>query len=134
MKFSKKSVYGLRAIVSLKEGENGKNVSLAQIAKKQGISKKYLEQLFSKLKKAGLVISEKGVNGGYKLSRSPEKITAFEIIKALDENMSPTNCLNDKGEIACFGKKKCGAVFVLAKVQNAVNEVLKKTTLKEIAK
>ncbi|MGM0508623.1 MAG: RrF2 family transcriptional regulator [Fusobacteriota bacterium] len=85
MKFSTKSRYGLRALfyISFKNDR----VSLKEISKEEKISKKYLEQIFSSLKKSGLVISKKGVNGGYSLSKDPKEITLKEILESLEGSL-----------------------------------------------
>ncbi len=91
MKFSTRAEYGLRAVVCLdKTGE--KPVSLAFIAKKEGLSLAYLERLFAKLKKAKLVRADIGVKGGYYLNRPAEDITVLELIEALEGSVAPFDC------------------------------------------
>jgi Rrf2 family protein len=97
MKFSTKAEYGLRAIVCLdKTGE--KPVSLALIAKQEGLSLAYLERLFAQLKKAKLVRADIGVKGGYYLNRPTTDITVLAVIEALEGSVAPFDCV---------GKGKC---------------------------
>ncbi len=132
MKFSTKTTYGLRAMINLAKEDSLKSVSLSKIAKEEGISLKYLEKLFSHLKKAKLVQSEVGAGGGYYLNRSPSKITVFDIVKALEGEIAPFHCLSVNGEIKCSVKCRCGATIVLVKVQQAINKTLKDIKLKDL--
>lgn len=132
MKFSTRTTYGLRAMIRLAEGYGKDSVSLASIAKREKISPKYLERIFASLKKEGLIISEKGSAGGYSLAQAPKKINVFEIVKALEGNMTPFHCLDESGKIFCSSKCKCGATTVLVKVQQAINSTLKNINLDEL--
>ncbi|MCD4761420.1 Rrf2 family transcriptional regulator, partial [bacterium] len=87
MKFSTKTTYGLRAMIFLarqSKKEKGKSTPISLIAEKEKISNKYLERLFSKLKKDKLIISEKVAGGGYISSRPANTITVYDIIKTLE--------------------------------------------------
>lgn len=117
-------------ILAQKYGQE--SISLATIARDEKISLKYLERLFAKLKKEKLITSEKGSAGGYSLSRAPKDINVFEIVKALEGEMSPFHCLDESGKIFCSAKCKCGATSVLVKVQQAVNTTLKGIRLSEL--
>lgn len=132
MKFSTKTTYGLRAMIKLAKNRSEDSVSLTTIAKDEKISAKYLERLFSKLKKDGLVSAEKGAAGGYRLSREASQITVFDIIKSLEGKMTPFHCLDEDGKIYCAVKCDCGVVAVLGKVQTAVNETLKNIKLSDL--
>lgn len=125
MKFSTKTTYGLRAMIMLAGNYKKKLVSLPLIAECEGISVKYLERIFSELKKNGLVESEKGVKGGYSLAKKPSLISVFDIVKAMEGKMTPFHCLDEDGKIYCSSKCNCGATSVLIKVQNAINSNLK---------
>jgi Rrf2 family transcriptional regulator, cysteine metabolism repressor len=132
MKFSTRTTYGLRAIINLAKNYNQDSISLSSIANNEAISPKYLERLFSQLKKAKLIISEKGSLGGYKLSKSPETITILDIVSVLEGDISLFHCLGDGQEIKCSQKCNCGATPVLVKVQNAVNSTLKSIKLSDL--
>ena len=132
MKFSTRTTYGLRAMVSLTRSYGQGSVALSTIARNEKISRGYLERLFASLKKEGLVTAEIGAAGGYRLAKDPGSIKIFNIVKALEGKMSPFHCLDDSGKIYCADKCKCGATLVLSKVQLAVNQTLQSMTLKDL--
>lgn len=85
MRISSKGRYGLAAMISIAQlGQTGEFVTVISISEKLGISKIYLEQVFSLLKRSRLVTSVKGAQGGYHLSKTPDKITAFDILQAVE--------------------------------------------------
>src|SRR6476619_3250595 len=90
MKLSTKGRYAVMAMVDIGQQSGGRPVSLAEIAARQDISQEYLEQLFLKLRKAGLVESVRGPGGGYRLSREADDIYIYDIIAAVDEPMKMT--------------------------------------------
>ncbi len=132
MKFSTRTTYGLRAMIHLARNWDRGSISLSKIANIENISQKYLERLFAKLKKAGLVKATKGAGGGYKLTKKPSQINIYDIVKTLEGKMSPFYCLTEDGKIYCSSKEKCGATHVLIKVQQAVNLTLKSIKLKDL--
>jgi len=110
---------------------SGDSLSLAKIAEEEKISLGYLERLFSKLKKAGLVTSERGVNGGYTLSRKPEDISILDIVKTLEGSISYFRCVDETGAVSC-DNGSCGALKVLSRLQKAVNDTLVNFKLSEL--
>lgn len=84
MKLSKKSRYGLAALIDLSVNSKNGHVVLSSIAERNGISAQYLEQVFASLRRAGIVKSIKGAQGGYLLAKEPEKITVASVVEALD--------------------------------------------------
>lgn len=110
-----------------------KPYSLAKIAKTEKISQAYLERLFSQLKKADLVVSSKGMRGGYQLAKNPSKTSIFEVIEALEGSISVFRCLDGKGKVFC-GMKSCPSVKVYQKVQKSITDCLKSMTLKDLVK
>ena len=94
MKLTTKGRYAVTAMIDLSLNDNEGPVSLLEISERQSISLSYLEQLFSKLRKEGLVNSMRGPGGGYSLSREPNKIAISSIILAVDENLDVTSCGN----------------------------------------
>ena len=92
MKLSTKGRYAVMAMVDLGEQVAGKPISLSEIAVRQEISLSYLEQLFAKLRRAGIVISVRGPGGGYLLARKPEDTRISDIILAVDEPIRTTRC------------------------------------------
>ena len=127
MKFSTKAEYGLRAIVHLdKAGKQ--SVSLALIAQKEKISLAYLERLFASLKKANIVKADKGVKGGYYLTKPASKITALDIIVALEGSVAPYNCA--AGNICC--NCDCKILPVWVKLYKQIKKTLKEIKLSEL--
>jgi len=127
MKFSTKAEYGLRAIVHLdKKAE--KPVSLAKIARLEKISLPYLERLFSKLRKAGIVQANKGVKGGYYLTQTADKFNVYQIIRVLEGPVVPYSCLDaDKA-----GKCKCRIRPVWEKLYKTIVKNLKSIKLSDL--
>lgn len=96
MKLTTKGRYAVTAMLDLSLNASDGPVSLLEISERQNISLSYLEQLFSKLRREGLVKSMRGPGGGYSLSRTPQEIAISSIIMAVDENLDVTNCGNSK--------------------------------------
>ena len=95
MKLSTKGRYAVMAMVDIGQNGRGRTVSLAEISQRQDISQEYLEQLFVKLRKAGLVQSARGPGGGYRLARDADDIVIYDVIAAVDEPMKMTRCEGD---------------------------------------
>ena len=129
MKFSTKAEYGLRAIVHLdKTGK--KPVSLAFIAKKEKLSLAYLERLFASLKKAGIIQAQKGVKGGYLLTRAASKITVLQIIEALEGNIAPYSCIGNNDHVCHVCDCKIHPVW--EKLYSQVQKTLRNIKLNQI--
>lgn len=132
MKFSTRTTYGLRAIIYLAHNYDKSNISIAEISKQESMSAGYLEKLFSALKKNKLIKSLKGAKGGYSLSKKPENISIYDIVKVLEGQLAPFHCISEDGKLLCGEKTPCGATKVLFKVQDAINKSLKSMTLKDL--
>jgi Rrf2 family transcriptional regulator, iron-sulfur cluster assembly transcription factor len=104
MKLTTKGRYAVTAMLDLALHYDRGAVTLADIARRQGISLSYLEQLFAKLRRSGLVDSVRGPGGGYNLAMAPSKITVAEIVVAINENIDATRC---GGEKNCHGDETC---------------------------
>lgn len=102
MKLTTKGRYAVSAMADIAAFAEGKSVSLSDIALRQGISLSYLEQLFVKLRRSELVSSQRGVGGGYELTRAPEDIRIADIVTAVDEGIHTTACAKGS-EIGCTG-------------------------------
>jgi Rrf2 family transcriptional regulator, iron-sulfur cluster assembly transcription factor len=107
MKMSTKGRYAVMAMIDIAEHSHGAPVSLGEIAHRQDISQEYLEQLFGKLRKAGLVDSSRGPGGGYSLSGPAEGIAMAAIIRAVDEPLRVTRCEGDAVEGCVKGERCC---------------------------
>lgn len=130
MKLSTKGKYGLKAMFELALSSNGEPISLKHIAKEQGISDQYLEQIFSLLKKAGLVKSVRGAQGGYYISKDLNEITVADILKVLEGDMAFTECLLDKD--ACENFDSCSTRYVWAKIKESIEEVTQSISLQDM--
>jgi Rrf2 family iron-sulfur cluster assembly transcriptional regulator len=106
MKLSTKGRYAVMAMADIGSQPGGGRVALADVAQRQDISQEYLEQLFSKLRRAGLVESQRGPGGGYWLSRPADAICIADIISAVDEPMQVTRCQGDAID-GCVKGEKC---------------------------
>jgi Rrf2 family iron-sulfur cluster assembly transcriptional regulator len=104
MKLTTKGRYAVTAMLDLALRYDKGAITLADIARRQGISLSYLEQLFAKLRRSGLVDSVRGPGGGYNLALHPSKISVAEIIVAINENIDATRC---GGEKNCHGDDTC---------------------------
>ncbi|HEY8554957.1 MAG TPA: Fe-S cluster assembly transcriptional regulator IscR [Burkholderiales bacterium] len=104
MKLTTKGRYAVTAMLDLALRHNRGSVTLADIARRQGISLSYLEQLFAKLRRSGLVESVRGPGGGYSLARPPSEISVAEIILAINENIDATRC---GGQRNCQDDQPC---------------------------
>jgi Rrf2 family iron-sulfur cluster assembly transcriptional regulator len=104
MKLTTKGRYAVTAMLDLALHYNRGAVTLSEIAGRQGISLSYLEQLFARLRRSGLVDSVRGPGGGYNLSRAPTAISVAEIIIAINENIDATRCGGDRN---CDGDERC---------------------------
>lgn len=95
MKMSSKARYGLYVAVELaKRYDQGECVNVVQLAQATGVTEKYLEQIVALMKKADLVVSTRGANGGYKLADTPDKITVGQVLRAVEDNLEIVDCIN----------------------------------------
>ena len=130
MKLSTRVRYGLRAMVELAKQSDYKPISLRELAERQQVSSKYLEQMASALKIAGLVESVRGAEGGYRLARSADQITAWDIYRVLDIASVPTECLN----YHCQREKICSSRELWDDLNRAIIDILKSCSLRKLAK
>jgi len=124
-----KNALKLMIDLSLYQGED--YVKLRNIAQREDISEKYLEQIVAYLQKSGKVKSSRGNNGGYRLVKEPKDYTVGEIIKCLDGDLAPTDCLRG-GENICKRREQCFCYPLWFKLDQAMNEVLEYTTLQDV--
>lgn len=132
MKVNTKTRYGLRAMIELAERYKGEPVKLEEIAKKQNISEKYLEQIMLLLKKKGLVEGIAGMKGGFVLAKSPEEIKIIDIVEALEGSISPVRCVENKN--LCTMYSSCIAKEVWEGLRNKISEYLSSLKLSDILK
>jgi Rrf2 family protein len=133
MKLSTKGRYGLKAMLDLAIHNNEGQVVLKSIAERQGLSENYLEQLFAALKKAKLVKSLRGSQGGYLLGDKAENITVGDILRALEGSLAPADCVSEdwKGPM-CENSDFCVTRGVWEKIRDGINNVIDNITLQEL--
>ena len=131
MKISTKGRYALHMMLELACREDNQPVSIKDIAKSQGISEKYLEQIISLLNKAGYVHSIRGAQGGYRLTKDPKEYTVGMILRQTEGNPAPVACIGDDKEV-CDRKASCITVRIYEKINDAVNDVVDHITLADM--
>ena len=129
MRLTTKSRYAVTAMLDIAYYDRGNPISLPEIAERQGISLSYLEQLFSRLKKSGLVESIKGPGGGYKLSKNANDIVISEVIKAVDESVETTAC---NGKANCHNNQQCLSHNLWEDLGAEINNFLSYVTLQQV--
>ncbi len=130
MKISTKVRYGMRAMVELARQSGDKPVMLSVIAMNQGLSDKYLEQIFTMLRTAGLVKSVRGSKGGYILAGDPEKIRVLDIFTALNGPLELVDCVDSQN---CDRCDNCPTYPLWLELTGAVKDVLGSKTLADIS-
>lgn len=130
MKLSSRTEYAVRAMAELAQMHGGGPISLREIAARQAIPEKYLEQLFRQLRKAELIEGVRGAQGGYSLVREPHEITVGDIMRAVDGPIAVCSCAAEGEQDAdCERKPHCAAHPVWAKLQDGIVSILDSTTL-----
>ncbi len=134
MKMSTKGRYGLRALIDLAQYSESEPVSITSIAARQGISERYLEQLMSKLKKAGFVASIRGAGGGYTVLMPIEQISVGAVLRALEGNIEPVECsgLESHTGEGCQSSGCCVSKMVWQKINDSVNQAVDAIMLDEL--
>ena len=131
MKISTKGRYALRLMIDLALNDGAKPVSLKDVANRQGISDKYLEQIISVLNKAGYVRSIRGAQGGYLLKKEPKEYTVGMILRLTEGSLAPVACIEDN-QIVCERQDACVTSMVWKKINDAVNDVVDNITLQDL--
>ena len=131
MKISTKGRYALRMLIELAQRKEEGFIALKEIAAKQGISKKYLEQIVPIMNHSGLLITNRGYQGGYKLAKEPSEVTVGMILRATEGSMAPVSCLENQQEL-CDRSEVCLALTVWKGLEKVINEYLDSITLQDI--
>ena len=131
MKISTKGRYALRIMIDLAMNAGETPVRVRDIASRQSISEKYLEQIIALFNKAGYVKSIRGAQGGYLLTRKPSEYTAGMILRLAEGSIAPVSCVDAEAEI-CEKRGACVAAMLWQKMNDAVNEVVDHTTLQDL--
>ena len=127
MKISTKGRYALRLMMDLAENNTGSPISLKDVAKRQDISDKYLEQIISILNKAGYVRSVRGAQGGYMLKMEPQNYTVGMILRQTEGSLAPVACIEDDA-IVCDRQQQCVTSIVYKKINDAISGVVDNIT------
>lgn len=133
MKLSTKGRYGLRCMLDLAMNSSGEHVALYNIAERQGLSVLYLEQVFSTLRKAGLIKSVKGAGGGYSLADAPANITVGAVLRALEGNISIVNSLSGDESEQQNTLEKCIRTTLWTRIDDSISKIIDSVTLEDLA-
>jgi Rrf2 family protein len=140
MKLSKRGEYGLRAMIDLATAPLGVSsahamLQIKDIAERQQIPAKYLEQILLTLKNAGLLNSKMGTGGGYYLAKPADQITLGQIVRVLDGPLAPIRCVSQMAyeKCGCPDEETCGLRMVMFDVRSAISGVLDHTSLAQVA-
>lgn len=131
MKISTKGRYALRLMLDLAIHDTGEPVRIKDIAARQEISDKYLEQIISSLNKAGYVKSIRGPQGGYRLTKNPEQYTVGMILRLTEGSLAPVACLDDEVN-SCTRQDTCATLRLWKMVNDSVSSVVDKITLADL--
>ncbi len=132
MRVSAKEMYGLRAMGEFARHYGRGPLSLSEVARRQDIPQPYLEQIAIELRRAGLLISKRGVQGGYSLAREPGAITAGDVIRALEGSILPVRCVAEPQTVPCSLAEDCRAKGIWEQVRDRLVETLDAITLADL--
>ena len=134
MKLSTKGRYGLRAMVDLAVYSEKESVSISCIAQRENISESYLEQLAGKLKKAGLIKSTRGAQGGYRLAKPAAEISVGDILRALEGELGAVDCQGLKPEGGCESSDFCVTKLVWQRINDSIAKAVDEELMAEAKK
>ncbi len=133
MQVSTRGRYGLRAMVDMALHATQGPMALRVIAERQGISESYLEQVFTSLRKSGLVRASRGAQGGYELSRPPNEITVGQILRSLEGSIAPVYCVDEQSSgTGCEREKSCITRSFWEELRDKINEFIDGVTLQDL--
>ena len=132
MKLNSKIRYGLRTMIELAMNMKGKGVFQKEIAERQEISFKYLDQIIAALKASGLIENYEGRMSGYRLSRNPERISVYDVYKAFESEMVIIDCLKDEG--ICSREHHCATKEFWKGLNKLIVDYLESTDLEQLAR
>lgn len=134
MKLSLRGEYALRALVVLGLNYGEQVVRIQTISAQQNIPKRFLEQILNELKTAGIVESRRGMAGGYRLSKTPDKISLATVIRHIEGPLAPVRCVSENyySKCSCPNEEKCGIRSIMKEVREAIVAILDKVTVEEL--
>lgn len=131
MKISTKGRYALRLMLDLAKHNNGEMVRIKDVAERESISEKYLEQIVTSLKRAGYVKSLRGAQGGYRLAKEPKEYTVGMILRLTEGDMAPVACLEGE-ENECPRASVCTSIRLWMMLDDAIKSVIDHVTLQDM--
>ncbi len=131
MKISTKGRYALRMMIDLAQHRGKGFIALKDIAERQGISKKYLEQIVPMFSKTNYLKTNRGFQGGYQLAKSPDKYTVGEILRLTEGSLAPVACL-ENDPVECERSEECLTLPIWKGLQKVIDDYLDKITLQDI--
>ena len=131
MRLSTRGRYGLKAMFQLARHYGEGPIPLNSIASAQELSENYLEQLVSSLRKAGLLNSVRGAQGGYMLAKPPNNITVGNILRVLEGDMAPADCVIDNAN-GCEREESCVTKLVWMQIRDSINQVIDSISLQDM--
>lgn len=131
---SKKSDYALRALFTLVDHYGGTPIPIRELARRNDVPKRFLEQIMLALKAKGWVDSTAGIRGGYFLAKSPDKITMGEVVRHFDGVLAPIGCVSVKAYERCSQEPVCRFRRVFLDVRNYVANLMDRSTLSDVSK
>jgi Rrf2 family protein len=135
MRLSTQSRYGVRAIFDIAYNSEGLETQVKDISRRQGISPRYLEQIFQKLKKAGIVGSKRGPSGGYFLNKKAEEITVGDVIRTTEGGIDPVLCINpEDSSQPCDRLGECVTRLIWDEAGNRLKEYFDSVTVKDLCR
>lgn len=132
MRISTKGRYAIRIMVDLAMSPENEYVKVKDIAFRQKISEKYLEQIIGILSRAGILRSVRGARGGYQLAKSPENYTVEEILRLTEGSLAPVACLDDE-ENQCERYDICASIELWEELYRLISDFLKSKTIADLA-
>lgn len=132
MKISTKGRYAVRLMIDIAVHSGNGNVSLKDVAKRENISLKYLEQIVNILSKAGFLKAQRGAQGGYRMTGSPDKYTVGDVLRATEGSLAPVSCLDDEVN-DCPNIQSCTTIKLWDGLYHAVNDYLDGITIADLA-
>lgn len=133
MRVSSKAHYGLRMMTELAKAHGGPPRSLSDVARVEHLPLSYLEQLAGSLRRGGLIEGTRGVHGGYRLSRSPERITVLDVVRLVEGEVAPVECVAHGYESgSCVREGECASRPLWQRLKESIDSVLSATTLAEL--
>ena len=134
MRLSSRGHYGLKAMLDLAQNFGEKPIPLRSVAVRQNLSEHYLEQLIAMLKKASLVKSVRGSQGGYILAREPSQLTVGDVFRAMEGPVAPLLCVSEENPVGCDEADYCISRSVWARVRDGIVAVIDSITLEDLCR